>query len=291
MTGASGLLGSALVSALKDRGASVVRLVHGPPKSPDQIHWNVAEPLAGETVSGFDAVVHLAGESIVGRWTAAKKQRIRDSRVQGTRNLAGALAQAGAKPRVFVVGSAIGYYGNRGSELLKEGSAAGSDFLADVCRQWEAAADVAAQAGIRTTHVRTGVVLSKDGGALAKMLPPFRMAVGGNMGDGHQWWSWIHIDDWVGSVLAMIGNDSLIGPVNVVAPSPVVNAEFTKILASVLHRPAIFPMPAFAARLVFGEMADGLLLASQRVEPEKMLKAGYKFKYFDLRAALESMLK
>ena len=291
MTGASGLLGTALVSALKDRGASVVRLVHGRAKTPDEIHWDVAEPLGSETVSDFDAVVHLAGESIVGRWTAAKKQKIRDSRMQGTQNLAAALARADAKPRVFVVGSAIGYYGNRGDELLKEGSAPGKDFLAEVCQQWEEAADAATQAGIRTAHIRTGLVLSKEGGALAKMLTPFRLGVGGNIGDGHQWWSWIHIDDWVGSVMAMISNDALRGPVNVAAPSTVTNAEFTKTLGLVLHRPTIFPMPAFAARLVFGEMADGLLLASQRVEPEKLLKAGYKFRHFDLRDALESILK
>jgi uncharacterized protein (TIGR01777 family) len=266
-------------------------MVHGPAKGPDQIHWTPSETVVPESVSGFSAVVHLAGESIVGRWTDAKKQKIRNSRVQGTQHLAEALAKTSPKPGAFVVGSAIGYYGNRGDELLKENSGPGKDFLAEVCQQWEAAADPAAQAGIRTSHVRTGVVLSKDGGALAKMLTPFRMGLGGNVGDGRQWLSWIHIDDWVGAVLAMIGKQSLGGPVNAVAPSPATNAEFTKTLALVLHRPAIFPMPAFAARLVFGEMADGLLLTSQRVEPEKLLAAGYKFKYFDLRGALEAILK
>ena len=274
VTGASGLLGSALVSALKEQGSSIVRMVHGPAKGPDQIHWSPSEAVAAESVSGFDAVVHLAGESIVGRWTETKKQKIRDSRVLGTRHLAEALAKRSVKPRAFVVGSAIGYYGNRGDELLKENSVPGKDFLAEVCQQWEAAADPVAQAGVRTTHVRTGVVLSKDGGALSKMLTPFRMGLGGNVGDGRQWLSWIHIDDWVGGVLAMIGKENLRGAVNAVAPSPVTNAEFTKTLASVLHRPAIFPVPAFAARLVFGEMADGLLLASQRVEPEKLLAIG-----------------
>ena len=278
------------MSALKEQGSSIVRMVHGPAKGPDQIHWSPSEAVAPESVSGFDAVVHLAGESIVGRWTETKKQKIRDSRVLGTRHLAEALAKTSVKPRAFVVGSAIGYYGNRGDELLKENSVPGKDFLAEVCQQWEAAADPVAQAGVRTTHVRTGVVLSKDGGALSKMLTPFRMGLGGNVGDGRQWLSWIHIEDWVGGVLAMIGKENLRGAVNAVAPSPVTNAEFTKTLASVLHRPAIFPVPAFAARLVFGEMADGLLLASQRVEPEKLLAAGYKFKYFDLRGALDAIL-
>jgi uncharacterized protein len=290
VTGASGLLGSALIAALKGQGSSIVRMVHRPAEGPDQIQWNPSEPVLPASVSGFDAVVHLAGESIVGRWTAAKKQKIRASRVLGTRNLAEALAKTSAKPRAFVVGSAIGYYGNRGDELLKENSAPGTDFLAEVCQQWEAAADAAPQAGIRTTHVRTGVVLSKDGGALAKMLTPFRLGLGGNVGDGRQWLSWIHIDDWVGAVLAMISKETLRGPVNGVAPSPVTNAEFTKTLASVLHRPAIFPVPAFAARIAFGEMADGLLLASQRVEPDKLLSAGYKFRYHDLKPALEAIL-
>ena len=244
--------------------------------------------LAPESVSGFDAVVHLAGESIVGRWTEAKKRRVRESRVQGTRNLAEALAAAPQPPRVFVSASAIGYYGDRGEETLREESSPGSGFLPEVCREWEAAAEPATKAGIRTAQLRFGVVLSASGGALQKMLPPFRMGVGGNIGSGRQWMSWIDIDDVVGAILHVIKNDSLRGPINVVGPNPVRNAEFTKTLASVLSRPAILPMPAFAARLAFGQMADELLLASQRVEPTNLSSTGYIFQNPELRSALES---
>jgi uncharacterized protein (TIGR01777 family) len=291
VSGASGPIGIALLPSLRDRGHQVVRLVRGPASGNDQISWAPARPLSPDSVSGFDAVIHLAGESIVGRWTAAKKQRIRDSRVQGTRNLAEALARTNVRPPVLITSSAIGYYGHRGDELLKEDSASGNDFLSDVCRQWEAAAQPAAQAGIRTVHMRTGLVLSGSGGALQKMLPPFRFGLGGNMGDGRQWWSWIDIQDWVGAVHHVLKNDLLQGPVNAVAPNPVTNAEFTKTLASVLSRPAIFPVPAFAARLAFGQMADELLLASQRVEPAKLINSGYLFQFSELRKALEAILK
>jgi uncharacterized protein len=291
ISGASGPIGAALVPSFRSKGCQVVRLVRGPAKGDDEISWNTSQPLAPESVSGLDAVIHLAGESIVGRWTGAKKKLILDSRVQGTRNLAEALAKTSQKPKVLITSSAIGYYGNRGDEVLNEQSASGNDFLSEVCRQWEAASQPAAQAGIRTAQVRTGVVLSPDGGALQKMLPPFRFGVGGNMGNGRQWWSWIHIQDWVGAVHHILRNEVLLGPVNLVAPKPVKNAEFTKTLASVLKRPSIFPMPASAARLMFGQMADELLLASQRVEPGKLIASGYPFQYPDLRNALEAILK
>jgi len=268
-----------------------MRLVRGPARGEDQISWDPAKPLAPPSVSGFSAVVHLAGESIVGRWTDDKKRKIRDSRVQGTRNLAQALAGASSRPRIFVTSSAIGYYGNRGDELLRENSSSGNDFLSGVCREWEGSSAPAIDVGIRTVHVRTGLVLSASGGALDKMLRPFRLGLGGNIGNGRQWWSWIHIQDWIGGVNHVLQTNELSGPVNFVAPGPVTNAEFTSTLASVLCRPAILPMPAFAARLVFGQMADELLLASQKVEPEKLLASHYRFQFPELRNALQDLLK
>lgn len=291
VSGSSGLIGAALLPALQSSGYEVTRLVRGAASGKGRIGWNPARPLSPESVSGFDAVVHLAGESIVGRWTEAKKRRIRESRVQGTRNLAEALAAAPLRPPLLVSASAIGYYGDRADETLREDSSSGDGFLPEVCREWEVAAEPAAKAGIRTVQMRFGLVLSPSGGALQKMLLPFRMGVGGNMGKGRQWWSWVDIDDLVGAVQHVIKTEALQGPVNVVAPTPVRNAEFTKALASVLSRPAIFPMPAFAARLVFGQMGDELLLASQRVEPAKLMASGYVFQKSDLRAALESILK
>jgi uncharacterized protein (TIGR01777 family) len=291
VSGSSGLIGAALLPALQSSGYEITRLVRGAASGKGRIGWNPARPLAPESVSGFDAVVHLAGESIVGRWTEAKKRRIRESRVQGTRNLAEALAAAPLRPPLLVSASAIGYYGDRADETLREDSSSGDGFLPEVCREWEVAAEPAAKAGIRTVQMRFGLVLSASGGALQKMLLPFRMGVGGNMGTGRQWWSWVDIDDLVGAVQHVIKTDALQGPVNVVAPTPVRNAEFTKALASVLSRPAIFPMPAFAARLVFGQMGDELLLASQRVEPVKLTASGYVFQKPDLRAALKAILK
>jgi uncharacterized protein (TIGR01777 family) len=291
VSGSSGLIGAALIPALKSSGYEITCLVRGTASSRDQIQWDPAQPLVPESVSGFDAVVHLAGESIVGRWTEGKKRRIRESRVKGTLRLAEALAQAPQRPRVLISASAIGYYGDRGEETLREDSASGSGFLPEVCREWEDATELATKAGIRTVQMRFGLVLSRFGGALQKMLPPFRLGVGGNMGSGRQWWSWVDIDDLVGAVQHVIKTETLRGPVNVVGPSPVTNAEFTKTLASVLSRPAILPMPAFAARLVFGQMGDELLLASQRVEPAKLLASGYVFQKPDLRLALSAILK
>src|SRR5579864_308571 len=291
VSGVSGPVGTALVPSLKTRGYEVVRLVRGQTVGDGQIAWNPMTPILPDLVSGFDAVVHLAGESIVGRWTVEKKDRIRDSRVVGTMHLAEALSETNVKPRVFVCSSAIGYYGNRGDEALREGSAAGTGFLADVCREWEAATHPAFAAGIRTVMIRTGIVLSSKGGALGKMLPPFKMGVGGRIGDGRQWMSWIDIDDMVGAIHHILKTDLLQGPVNMVAPKPVTNAEFTKTLASVLSRPAIFPVPAFAVKLAFGEMGETVLLGSQRVEPTQLVMSGYPFRFRTLRASLENILK
>lgn len=290
VSGSSGLVGTALIPALQASSYEVIRLARGS-SSQNQISWNPSEPVPSETVSGLEAVVHLAGESIVGRWTESKKRRIRESRVIGTRHLAEALAKADGPPRVLVSASAIGYYGDRGEEILREDSPPGAGFLSDVCRGWESACTPAAQAGIRTVQIRIGVVLTPEGGALAKMLTPFRLGLGGKIGSGQQWWSWIALPDLVGIILHALKTDSLQGPVNAVAPNPDRNREFTKILGTVLSRPAIFPMPAFAARLALGEMADELLLASQRVEPAKLQSSGYVFQQPELKAALENLLK
>jgi uncharacterized protein (TIGR01777 family) len=290
VSGVSGPIGVALLSSLRTRGCEIARLVRGASTSEDQIAWNPAQPISPETVSGFDAVIHLAGESIVGRWTSEKKSKIRNSRVEGTRNLAQALAQTKNKPQVFICSSAIGYYGNRGDEVLNEQSASGSGFLPEVCREWEAATKAAADARIRTVQLRTGVVLSPKGGALGQMLTPFKMGVGGRIGNGRQWMSWIDVRDMVGAIHHILHSD-LQGPVNMVAPKPVTNAEFTKTLASVLSRPAIFPMPAFVVKLAFGEMGETVLLGSQRVEPAQLIGSGYQFHFRDLRASLENLLK
>jgi len=268
-----------------------VRLVRGRAQNAAQVSWDPLSPVSPAAVSGFDAVVHLAGESVVGRWTEEKKKAIRESRVQGTRNLAAALAQSEAKPRVLVCASAVGFYGNRSEELLREESPAGQGFLSEVCREWEDASRIAGEAGIRTVNLRIGLVLSAKGGALANMLKPFKLGLGGRIGSGQQWWSWIHVDDIVGGIHHAIGTETLSGPVNLVAPNPVRNAEFTKLLASVLGRPAFFPVPEFALRLAFGKMAaEELLLASQRVEPGKLGASGYAFRFRELRAALENLV-
>ncbi|MGD0793780.1 MAG: TIGR01777 family oxidoreductase [Terriglobales bacterium] len=291
VTGVSGPIGTGLLASFEPQGTQIVRLVRGRAQSAAQVSWDPLAPLAPATVSGFDAVIHLAGESVVGRWTEDKKRAIRDSRVQGTGNLAAALAQSEVKPRVLVCASAVGFYGNRGDELLREESPAGQGFLPEVCREWEDASRIAAEAGIRTVNLRIGLVLSAKGGALANMLKPFELGLGGRIGSGQQWWSWIHVDDIVGGIHHAMHTESLSGPVNLVAPNPVRNAEFTKVLASVLGRPAFFPVPEFALRLAFGKMAaEELLLASQRVEPGKLGAGGYTFRFRELRAALEDLV-
>jgi len=291
VSGVSGPIGAALLPSLKSSGWNVVRLVRGPVNGEGQISWDPTKPLAPEAVSGFDAVVHLAGESIFGRWTANKKRKIRESRVNGTLTLAHAMAQAQERPKVFVCGSAIGYYGNRGEELVSEQSAPGTGFLADTCQEWEEATTPAVQADIRTAHLRTGIVLSPKGGALGAMLLPFKLGLGGRTGGGQQWMSWIDVRDMVGAIHHILKNDLMQGPVNMVAPKPVRNAEFAATLASVLSRPAILPMPVFAVKAVFGEMGEELLLGSQKVEASKLISSGYPFRYRELRGSLEGLLK
>jgi uncharacterized protein (TIGR01777 family) len=291
LSGASGLIGTALLASFEAQGTQIVRLVRGHVSNSAQVSWDPLAPISPAAVSGFDAVIHLAGESIVGRWTEEKRKAIRESRVQGTRNLAAALARSEAKPRVLVCASAVGFYGNRGDELLREDSPSGQGFLPEVCREWEDGSRIAAEAGIRTVNIRIGLVLSAKGGALEKMLTPFKLGLGGRIGSGQQWWSWIHLDDIVGGIQHAIRTESLSGAVNLVAPNPVQNEEFTRVLASVLRRPAVFPVPAFAARLAFGRMAaEELLLASQRVEPSKLRTSGYEFRFPELRAALANLV-
>lgn len=294
VSGVSGPIGSALLPSLKSSGARIFRLTRkGATHSAQDeqlIPWDPTQPINPDAVSGFDAVVHLAGESIVGRWTEAKKKEIRNSRVNGTTNLARALARAKDKPRVFICGSAIGYYGDRGDEVLNEESAPGTGFLSQVCAEWEAAANAAAEAGIRTVLMRTGVVLSAKGGALGKMLTPFKMGVGGRIGTGRQWMSWIDVQDLMGAIHHILKTDLLQGPVNMVAPRPVTNAEFTRTLADTLSRPAILPLPSFIVKLIFGEMGETALLGSQRVEPVELIRSGYPFQFSDLRSSLSNTL-
>jgi hypothetical protein len=257
-----------------------------------EIQWDpetgIREPASLE---GIDAVVHLAGENIAsGRWTPERKARIRDSRVKGTRTLCETLARLTQPPKVLLSASAIGYYGDRGAEPLWEQSIAGEGFLADVCRAWEDATQPAVEKGIRVALLRLGIVLSPSGGALARMLLPFKLGIGGIIGNGKQYMSWITLDDVVGAIHHTLMNDTLRGSVNVVAPYPVTNREFTKTLGRVLGRPTIFPMPAFAARLAFGEMADALLLASARVEPKRLLATNYTFRHAELEEALRHIV-
>ncbi len=290
ISGASGLIGKALIPALETRGAHVHRLVRREPGDQQEIRWNPMQAVSPQIVSGYDAVIHLSGESVAGRWTESKKRRIRDSRVISTRNLATAMAKAEKPPQTFVCASAIGYYGNRGDEVLAEESGSGEGFLAELSREWEEAARPAAHAGIRVVNLRIGVVLSRDGGALKQMLLPFRLGLGGKIGSGRQWFSWIHVDDLVAAVLHILEKPNLSGPVNMVSPNPVTNEGFTKTLAKTLNRTAILPVPAFALRLTFGEFAGEGLLASARVVPKKLREDGFAFRCPELEVALEDLL-
>jgi uncharacterized protein (TIGR01777 family) len=293
VTGSTGLVGSALVPALEADGQLMRRIVRGPVRDAvHEIHW---DPAAGKIdareLNGLDAVVHLAGENIAGRrWSADFKRQILDSRVEGTQLLCGALAGLEMKPSVLVSASATGFYGSRGEELVDESSVTGSGFLADVCRQWEAATAAAQQAGIRVVNLRIGPVLSPAGGALAKMLPPFKAGVGGVVGSGKQYLSWIALDDVVAAIIFALKADKLRGAVNAVAPQAVTNYEFSKTLGRVLGRPTVFPMPAFAARLAFGEMADEMVLASIHVAPRVLENSGFTFAYPQLEPALRHLL-
>jgi hypothetical protein len=293
ISGSSGLVGGALLPFLTTGGHSVRRLMRGSKATAaGDIAWDPAKgQVDAAALEGLDAVVHLAGENIAGgRWTRDRKERIRDSRVKGTRLLSEALAGLQRPPKVLIVASAIGFYGDRGDETLTENSASGSGFLAEVCREWEAAAEPARRAGIRTVHARFGVILSPKGGALPKTLVPFRLGLGGRIGSGRQYVSWVALDDVVGAIQHALMCQDLSGPVNVVAPHAVTNREYTKALVAVLHRPAIFPLPAFVARLMLGEMADALLLASQLVEPQRLLQTGYRFDFPELTPALRHLL-
>ncbi|HLM24719.1 MAG TPA: TIGR01777 family oxidoreductase, partial [Pyrinomonadaceae bacterium] len=278
MSGSHGLVGKALSKSLTNDGHEVVRLVRREPSiGAPEVEWHPNQGrIDAEQLEGFDVVVHLAGENIAsGRWNSEKKRAIRESRTRGTSLLSETLARLSRPPSLFLSASAIGYYGDRGDELLTEQSAPGNGFLPDVCVEWENATRPAVEKGIRTIHTRFGIILDRNEGALAKMLPPFQMGIGGKVGDGKQWMSWIALDDVVAGLKFLMANTSTHGPVNFVAPNPVTNAEFTKALGRVLSRPTFFPVPAFGARLAFGEMADALLLSSQRVKSSVLQDRGF----------------
>jgi hypothetical protein len=291
VTGASGLIGSALVRVLRDAGYSVRRLVRSEPSGESEFRW---DPAAGRldpaAIEGIDAAVHLSGESVAGRWTGAKKERILQSRVKSTSLLSEALAAQERPPSVLVGASAVGYYGDRGDERLTEDSAAGSGFLADVVKRWEAASEPAARAGIRVVRPRFGLVLSGAGGVLAAMRPPFRLGLGGRLGSGRQYMSWIAIDDVVGVIRESLTNEALSGPVNAAAPGAVTNREFTATLGNVLHRPTLFAVPGLALRLALGEFAEEGLLGGQLVVPARLSAAGYEFRYPRLEDAIRHVL-
>ena len=292
VTGSTGLVGSAVVPFLTTGGHRVVRLVRGTACGPDEVEWNPqAGTIDAAKLEGLDAVVHLAGENIAtGRWSAAKKARIRDSRVNGTRVLSEALAKLSRKPRVLVGASAIGFYGERGDDVMTESSNTGTSFLCNVCRDWEAATEAARSAGIRVVNLRIGVVLTPRGGALEKMLLPFKFCAGGVVGTGRQFWSWIALDDVVGVIHHAITHEELSGPVNAVSPEPATNRDFTKTLGRVLGRPTIAPLPAFVVKLLMGEMGEELLLASTRVVPNRLQATGYQFRCPTLDGALRHLL-
>lgn len=292
VTGGTGLVGSALCPMLTTGGHDVYRLTRSMPREANDIHWNPATgDLPKAQLEGFDAVVHLAGENIAGaRWNAKVKDRLRSSRIAGTRFLCETLAQLQRPPKALICASAIGYYGNRGADLLNESAKPGEGFLADLCRDWEAASDPARAKGMRVVHLRIGFVLTPKGGGLAAMLLPFKLGGGGIVGSGRQYWSWVALDDVVGAIHHCLMNDRLSGPVNVTAPSPVTNYEFTKTLGKVLGRPTIVPMPGWAARLALGEMANELLLASARVMPNRLSESGYAFRCPTLEGALRHLL-
>ncbi len=294
VTGASGFVGSALVPVLANEGHSVVRLVRtAPAPGRGDVSWDPARGTVDlGALEGLDAAIHLAGANIAAsRWTPEVKRQIRESRVGGTRLLCESLARLERPPKVLVCASAVGYYGDGGRAVLREDRPAGTGFLAQVCREWEAASEPAGRKGVRVVRLRIGMVLSPRGGALPRMLGIFRAGLGGRVGSGEQYVSWIALDDLVGAVDHAIRTGTLEGPVNAVAPNPVTNAEFAKTLGRVLGRPAVVPAPAFAVRLALGEMADGLLLASARVEPGRLLLSGYRFRHPELEGALRDLLQ
>ena len=292
VSGASGFIGTHVTKLLADHGYNVIMLSRSARGSrKNVVRWS---PTEGEIdtngLTDLNAVVHLAGESIAGRWTADKKSRIENSRVLGTKLLSETLANLSKKPEVLISASAVGIYGDRESELLDESSEPGEGFLADVAVKWEEATSPAKKAGIRVCNLRIGLVLGNDGGALEKMLLPFKFGVGGKIGDGKQYWSWIAIDDLESIIFYLIENKSIEGPINAVAPNPVTNSEFTSELGKTLNRPTLIPLPAFAAKGLLGEMAEETMLSSTKVMPKKLLDAGFEFKYTDLKKALSGIL-
>ena len=291
VTGASGLVGSALVPALQSAGHEVIKLVRRAPRKPDERQWNPSGEPDPSLVEGADAVVHLAAETIKGWWTRSKKERILESRVGGTAMIAKSIAAAERKPRVFVSASGVGYYGHRKDEVLTEESSSGFGFLASLAKQWEKATRPAEQVGVRTVLLRISLVLSGRGGALQAMLPSFRMGMGGKVANGKQYWPWITLDDMVRVILFAIENESLRGPVNVCSPQQTTNREFTRALGKTLHRPTFFPLPSVVVTLVLGEMGQEALLTSTRAEPEKLKAAGFSFRHPALEEALASVLK
>lgn len=296
VSGSTGFLGSAVCAALANAGDRVVRLVRRPARRPargtDEVSWDpAAGSLDSAALEGLDAVVHLAGENIATRrWSAAQKERIRSSRVRGTELLARALLACARPPRAWVGFSAIGYYGDRGDQVMTEASAPGSDFLATTCLQWEAAAQPLAAHGVRVALLRCGVVLAAHGGALHRMLKPFRLGLGGVLGSGRQYVSWIALEDVVAIVRRMLSDAGCAGVYNATAPHPVTNRELTRALGRALHRPTVLPVPAFAVRLLFGEMGEALLLSSTRVVPARLLASGHEFRWPEIEGALRNML-
>jgi uncharacterized protein (TIGR01777 family) len=293
VTGASGLVGTALVAALRERGYLPIRMVRREPQGADEVYWNPADgSIDLDGLAGIAGAIHLAGDNVAsGRWTDAKKARIRDSRVQGTTLLASSLAKLSPVPKVLVSASAIGYYGSRGAEPVDENGPLGDGFLASVCADWEAATGAASRVGIRVVHARIGIVLARDGGALAKMKLPFLLGLGGRIGDGSQYMSWITLGDVVSALVFALERDGLEGPVNLVAPTPVTNAEFTKTLGRVLKRPTAIPVPKFALRLAAGEeLADEMLLGGSRVLPTVLESHGFEWEHTTLEPALRSVL-
>lgn len=293
VTGASGLVGSALVPALEENGHEVFNVSRSAPESDHDIQWDPYKGFSdaeAKKLEGMDAVVHLAGESIAEYWSEEKKQRLRESRVKGTETLISALAGLESKPKIVVSASAVGFYGSRGDEELTEESAPGEGFLPDICLDWEAEAMKAQEFGARVAVPRIGIVLAKDGGALAKMLTPFSFGLGGTVGEGDQWMSWIALSDLVRLIQFLINNDRMSGPVNATAPEPVTNQEFTKALGKVLNRPTFIPVPGFGVKLLFGEMGERLLLEGCKVLPKKIQDAGFKFSFPKVEAALKDIL-
>ena len=292
ITGASGLVGTELVAALRERGDEVLRLVRRPATRPDEVTWDVARGRVDvAALEGLAAVVHLAGENIAGGlWTAARRRRIFDSRAEGTRQLAQQLAGLSAPPGVFVSASAIGYYGDPGATLVDEDSPPGTGFLAEVCQAWEAAAQPARGGGIRVVIPRIGLVMASTGGVLGRLLAPFRLGLGGVVGSGRQYMSWVSLADLIAALQYAIETEALAGPVNLVAPEPVTNAEFTRVLGKVLGRPTVIPLPAFAVSALMGEMGRELLLAGQRVSAGRLIASGFTFRSPDLESALRAEL-